>query len=43
MVYSILAAASLAAKLKQRAKGGFKGHHYEAAFIVQAASWYLCS
>ena len=32
---------AIAAKLKQRAKGDFKGRHYEAAFIVQAVSWYL--
>jgi hypothetical protein len=32
---------AIAAKLKQRAKGDFKGRHYEAALIVQAVSWYL--
>jgi IS6 family transposase len=32
---------TIAAKLKQRAKGDFKGRHYEAALIVQAVSWYL--
>lgn len=29
---------AIAAKLKQRAKGDFKGRHYEAALIVQAVS-----
>jgi len=32
---------AIAAKLKQRFKGDFKGRHYEAALIVQALSWYL--
>ena len=32
---------AIAAKLKQRAKGDFKGRHYEPALIVQAVSWYL--
>ena len=32
---------AIAAKLKQRAKGDFKGRHYEAALIVQAVSCYL--
>jgi IS6 family transposase len=32
---------AIAAKLKHRAKGDFKGRHYEAALIVQAVSWYL--
>ncbi|TFZ55380.1 DDE domain-containing protein [Methylorubrum sp. Q1] len=32
---------AMAAKLKRRAKGDFKGRHYEAALIVQAVSWYL--
>ncbi|TXM96520.1 IS6 family transposase [Methylobacterium sp. WL64] len=32
---------AIAAKLEQRAKGDFKGRHYEAALIVQAVSWYL--
>ena len=32
---------AIAAKLKQRAKGDFKGRHYEAALIVQSVSWYL--
>ncbi|CAO4138156.1 hypothetical protein DHODJN_00490 [Methylorubrum extorquens] len=30
---------AIAAKLKRRAKGNFKGRHYEAALIVQAVSW----
>ena len=29
---------AIAAKLKQRAEGDFKGRHYEAALIVQAVS-----
>jgi IS6 family transposase len=29
---------AIAAKLKQRAKGDFKGWHYEAVLIVQAVS-----
>jgi transposase-like protein len=32
---------AIAAKLKTRAKGDFKGRHYEPALIVQAVSWYL--
>jgi IS6 family transposase len=32
---------AIAAKLKQRGKGDFRGRHYEAALIVQAVSWYL--
>ena len=32
---------AFAAKLKKRAKGDFKGRLYEAALIVQTASWYL--
>jgi IS6 family transposase len=32
---------AIAAKLKQRAKGDFKGRRYVAALIVQAVAWYL--
>lgn len=32
---------AIAAKLKQRSEADFKGRHYEATLIVQAASWYL--
>ena len=32
---------ALVEKLKRRAKGDFKGRHYEAALILQAVSWYL--
>ncbi|POR39996.1 IS6 family transposase [Methylobacterium sp. V23] len=32
---------AIAAKLKRRAKGDFKGRHYETALIVQAVAWYL--
>ncbi|ACB28393.1 hypothetical protein Mrad2831_6479 (plasmid) [Methylobacterium radiotolerans JCM 2831] len=32
---------AIAATLKRRARAGFRGRHYEAAFIVQAVSWYL--
>ena len=42
-LFPTLTAVEPTAKLKQRAKGDFKGHHYKAALIVQAASWYLCS
>jgi hypothetical protein len=31
----------LAEKLKHRAKGGFKGRHFEVWQIIQAVSWYL--
>src|SRR4051795_12592683 len=32
---------ALVERLKRRAKGDFKGRHYEAALILQAVSWYL--
>src|SRR4051812_16719767 len=32
---------AIAARLKCRAQGDFKGRHFEAALIVQAVSWYL--
>src|SRR5215218_4607285 len=32
---------AIAEKLKHRAKGDFKGRHYEATLILQAVSWYL--
>src|SRR4051794_3816390 len=32
---------AIAARLKWRAKGDFKGRHFEAALIVHAVSWYL--
>lgn len=32
---------AIAATLKRRARADFRGWHYEAAFIVQAVSWYL--
>jgi transposase, IS6 family len=32
---------ALVEKLKRRAKGDFKGRHFEAALILQAVSWYL--
>ncbi|WP_336491601.1 IS6 family transposase [Methylobacterium nigriterrae] len=32
---------AIAAKLKHRSKGDFRGRHFEAALIVQAVSWYL--
>src|SRR5215213_9713815 len=32
---------AIAAKLKRRSKGDFKGRHYEASLILQAVSWYL--
>src|SRR3954462_12175166 len=32
---------AIAARLKCRAKGDFRGRHFEAALIVQAVSWYL--
>ena len=32
---------AIAEKLKRRAKGDFKGRHFEASLIVQAVSWYL--
>src|SRR5829696_6813735 len=32
---------ALVEKLKRRAKGDFKGRHYEATLILQAVSWYL--
>ena len=32
---------ALAEKLKLRAKGDFKGRHFEAWLIIQAVSWYL--
>jgi len=28
-------------RLKRRAKDDFKGRHFEATLILQAASWYL--
>src|SRR3954453_11613857 len=32
---------AIAEKLKRRAKGDFKGRHFEATLILQAVSWYL--
>jgi len=32
---------AIAAKLKRRSRGDFRGRHFEAALIVQAVSWYL--
>ena len=32
---------ALVERLKRRAKGDFKGRHYEATLILQAVSWYL--
>src|SRR3954467_838669 len=32
---------AIAAKLKRRSKGDFKGRHFEATLVVQAVSWYL--
>ena len=32
---------AIVAKLKRRSKGDFKGRHFEAALIVQSASWSL--
>ena len=32
---------AIAEKLKRRAKGDFKGRHFEASLILQAVSWYL--
>src|SRR4051794_9400685 len=32
---------ALAFKLKQKARGDFRGRHFEATLIVQAVSWYL--
>ena len=32
---------ALVERLKRRAKGDFKGRHYEARLILQAVSWYL--
>ena len=32
---------AIAAKLKRRSEGDFKGRHFEAGLIVQAVSWYL--
>ncbi|WP_018261851.1 IS6 family transposase [Methylobacterium sp. WSM2598] len=32
---------ALALKLKRKARGDFRGRHFEAALIVQAVSWYL--
>ena len=30
---------ALAEQLRRRAKGGFKGRHFEATLILQAVSW----
>ena len=32
---------ALVEKLKRRSKDDFKGRHFEATLILQAASWYL--
>src|SRR3954466_10466567 len=32
---------ALVEKLKRRSKDDFKGRHFEASLILQAASWYL--
>src|SRR4051794_5851284 len=32
---------AIAKKLKRRSKDDFKGRHFEASLIVQAACWYL--
>ncbi len=31
---------ALALKLKRKAKGDFRGRHFEATLIVQAVSWW---
>jgi len=34
---------AIAEKLKCRAKGDFKGRHFEATLILQAVSWYIAA